>query len=221
MRATGFGLLLSMLTFGGLGLAPSEAEAQLLPWRRPRYATVVVYSAPPAYAPAPVVSYYYAPPVVSYYYAPPATFVAPLPAAATTPYAYGPALVPAASPYVYGPAPAAAGAGYGYAATQPPASASSYTSTSAYYQPAAAGPAMNVSVHDNNFQPGTINVFVGTTVAWHNDSGTPHTVTSDTGLFDSREIRSGMSFRYTFNQPGTYPYHCAIHPQMRGTIVVQ
>jgi plastocyanin len=219
MRSTCCGLLLGLVTLGGLGLAPSQAEAQLLPWRRPR---VVLYSSPPVYYAAPAVSYYYAPPAVSYYYAPPVTYLAPVPAVAAA-YAYGPPLAPSASAYFYGPPPAtSSSAAYGYAnALAPPASSGSYTSSSAYYQPEAGGPTMNVSVHDNDFQPATINVFAGTTVSWRNDSTTAHTVTSDTGLFDSREIPAGRVFRYTFNQPGTYLYHCAIHPQMRGTIVVQ
>ena len=29
-------------------------------------------------------------------------------------------------------------------------------------------------------------------------------------------------YSYTFTQPGTYPYHCTVHPQeMRGTVVVK
>ena len=47
-----------------------------------------------------------------------------------------------------------------------------------------------------------------------------HDVVSDTGLFNSGNLNNGMSYNYTFNQTGVYPYHCSIHPSMTGTIVV-
>jgi plastocyanin len=66
-------------------------------------------------------------------------------------------------------------------------------------------------------------VATGTTVTWVNNDGIPHTATSDTGVWDSGILSSGQSFAFTFAQPGTYPYHCAIHgaASMSGTIVVQ
>jgi plastocyanin len=48
-----------------------------------------------------------------------------------------------------------------------------------------------------------------------------HTVTSDTGVWDSGTLATGQSYSHTFDQPGTYPYHCAIHPFMKATIIVQ
>ena len=52
---------------------------------------------------------------------------------------------------------------------------------------------------------------------------TPHTIVSDTGspvTFSSDSISSGASYSFTFTQPGTYAYHCSIHPSMKGTIIV-
>jgi plastocyanin len=48
-----------------------------------------------------------------------------------------------------------------------------------------------------------------------------HTATSDTGVWDSGTLATGQSYSHTFDQPGTYTYHCTIHPFMKGTIVVQ
>jgi hypothetical protein len=53
-----------------------------------------------------------------------------------------------------------------------------------------------------------------------NDSPT-HTVTSDTGVWDSGNLSPGKSFSFTFNQVGTFPYHCNIHSSMTAKIVVQ
>ncbi|MDE1816865.1 MAG: hypothetical protein KGI11_09955 [Thaumarchaeota archaeon] len=39
-------------------------------------------------------------------------------------------------------------------------------------------------------------------------------------MFDSGMIKSGKSFSFTFNKPGSYEYICLIHTHMRGTINV-
>ena len=61
----------------------------------------------------------------------------------------------------------------------------------------------------------------GTTVCWTNDGQTTHTSTSDTGVWDSSFLAPGESFSFTFNNTGSFPYHCTIHAaQMTGTITV-
>jgi plastocyanin len=75
-----------------------------------------------------------------------------------------------------------------------------------------------------SFSPSAITVKVGTTVVWTNTSGTTHTVTSDAGApaaFHSGMINgSNGTYRFTFTKPGTYTYHCNIHPYMQGAVVV-
>src|SRR5215212_9265840 len=80
--------------------------------------------------------------------------------------------------------------------------------------------AFDVSVVDFAFEPGTISVPVGATVTWTNTGSRPHTVTADDGSFDSGRLDPGEQFSQTFDQPGTYTYHCGFHPEMQGTIVV-
>ena len=72
------------------------------------------------------------------------------------------------------------------------------------------------------FAPATLTVAKGTRVEWSNTTDAPHTVTSDSGttLASSMINPSGGSFSFTFSQPGTYTYHCTVHPYMKGTIVV-
>lgn len=67
-----------------------------------------------------------------------------------------------------------------------------------------------------------LTVPVGTTVTWINDDSTPHTATSDTGVWDSGTLNQGGQFSFTFSNPGTYPYYCTIHGRtsMSGTIEV-
>jgi hypothetical protein len=60
----------------------------------------------------------------------------------------------------------------------------------------------------------------GSTVTWMNSGAAPHTVTADDGAFDSDRLAPGASFSQPFDTAGTFTYHCEIHPQMTGTIVV-
>jgi plastocyanin len=80
-----------------------------------------------------------------------------------------------------------------------------------------------VDVVDYGFSPAHLTVHVGTTVTFANGGGDGHDVT---GTGPGGEWRSGPlapSERYSreFALPGTYNYVCTIHPEMRGTIVVQ
>ena len=70
------------------------------------------------------------------------------------------------------------------------------------------------------FSPKTLTVRAGTTVTWFNGDTVIHTITSDTGLFDSGNRAPGAFYNHTFAQAGTYAYHCTPHPSMTGTIVV-
>ena len=71
------------------------------------------------------------------------------------------------------------------------------------------------------FSPATLNVQVGTTVIWTNNDSTTHTVTSESGVFDSGNLATNATFSYTFNSAGTFAYHCSIHTSMTGKVVVK
>lgn len=71
--------------------------------------------------------------------------------------------------------------------------------------------------------PETITVVIGVnnTVTWTNNDDSTHTVTADNGAFDSGYLNQGQTWSYTFTTPGTYTYHCTIHPWMTGTVIVE
>ncbi|MGH8897270.1 MAG: multicopper oxidase domain-containing protein [Egibacteraceae bacterium] len=76
------------------------------------------------------------------------------------------------------------------------------------------------------FEPQELMVPVGTKVTWKWDHGVDHSVTSDTGVFDSG-VQGGTpfpTFEHTFTSPGTFPYHCTEHggpmSGMHGSIMV-
>lgn len=84
----------------------------------------------------------------------------------------------------------------------------------------AQGASASVSIQNFAFSPGSIQVDAGTTVTWTNNDQTTHTVTTDDGSFDSGDVAPGGTFSMTFNTPGTFAYHCKIHPFMTASIVV-
>jgi len=85
------------------------------------------------------------------------------------------------------------------------------------------------------FRPGNLTIGTGDTVTWTQKDAGVHTVTSGTvqqdgggvtemadSKFDSGEISTGKTFRFSFDEPGTYRYFCQIHPAtMRGEIEVR
>ena len=85
--------------------------------------------------------------------------------------------------------------------------------------PPAPNDANTVEIRNNAFNPAQLNVAPGTTVTFVNHDNVPHTATSDTKLFDL-EIPPGSSYPVVLEGEGTVPYHCELHPEMKGTIVV-
>jgi len=77
-----------------------------------------------------------------------------------------------------------------------------------------------VAIHNFAFGPQVVSVKVGTTVHWTNQDSEAHTVTSDTGAFNSPTLQPGAGYSFTFTKPGTYSYHCTIHPFMTAKVVV-
>jgi plastocyanin len=88
------------------------------------------------------------------------------------------------------------------------------------------------SVQGNpSYDPDSLTVKVGDTIAVDNEDSTPHTVTNGKDatdpnmgkLFDTSIINAGDSSEIvtTDLQPGEYPFFCSVHPYMTGTMTVQ
>ena len=79
---------------------------------------------------------------------------------------------------------------------------------------------------DDCFIPSTVTIDVGETITWENTDTAAHVVESGTpvdgasGVFNSSLIMAGSSFSFTFEEAGTHPYFCQVHPWMIGTVVV-
>ena len=77
------------------------------------------------------------------------------------------------------------------------------------------------SLGNRAFIPADLNIAVGTTVTWMNTDSISHTSTSDGTGWNSGTLAPGRQFSFAFQAAGTFPYHCAIHPGMIGTVVVR
>jgi len=87
------------------------------------------------------------------------------------------------------------------------------------------------------YDPPVISISVGDSVTWYNDDKEGHTVTSGEGsgrfgwmsdnfgtpdgFFDSGRFMPGESWSFKFENSGTFPYFCSIHPWMEGVIIVE
>ena len=77
-----------------------------------------------------------------------------------------------------------------------------------------------IAVKNNLFDPSATTVPVGSTVtrSWAQGS-LVHNVTFDDGPKSADQSTGGYS--RLFDNAGTYPYHCTIHPGMTGSVTVQ
>lgn len=77
------------------------------------------------------------------------------------------------------------------------------------------------------YVPASATVSSGNPIRWENPTPTHHTVTHNgcmeeqrSCLFDSGPVPPGGQFTVPGLPPGRYPYHCRIHPIMRGIVIV-
>jgi len=109
-------------------------------------------------------------------------------------------------------------------ALQPPAGSTpmdiSDTSATATDTLASPPSVASITISGFAFSPATVTVSPGQAITFTNADAVTHTTTSVAGAWDSGFITPGGSYPLTLQQPGTYTYHCSIHPFMQGTVVV-
>jgi len=106
-----------------------------------------------------------------------------------------------------------------------PLSANPVTPTTTPIELPGTGP--TITIQNLAFTPATITVPRGTIVTWMNQDSVNHLIVSDAqgsvaqgALFTSSSLPKGAGYSFKFNNPGTFPYHCSIHPSMKGTVIV-
>ena len=78
-----------------------------------------------------------------------------------------------------------------------------------------------MQIKDFAFAPNNITVPVGATLTWTNRDSEPHTVMTTDKAIASKALDTGDQFAFAFGVPGTYTYHCSLHPYMTATVVVR
>jgi plastocyanin len=80
-----------------------------------------------------------------------------------------------------------------------------------------------ITIENSKFTPNTLTVSRGTVVTWENKDNIGHQIISD-GNYDQLEsgvIEKNEDFVFSFDSTGVFPYHCEIHPEMKGTVTVK
>ena len=83
------------------------------------------------------------------------------------------------------------------------------------------GPTIEISHQE--MKPTLLNLFVGTTVHFHNTVSMPggHVVVDAEGTFESPPLEEpGDGWHYTFETEGTYEIYVKQHPMAKATIVI-
>ncbi len=78
-----------------------------------------------------------------------------------------------------------------------------------------------MTIEGTRFEPSALTVNAGDTVVWINKDPFPHTATSETGAFDSKEIGPETTWRHVPTKKGTFAYVCRLHPTMKATLQVR
>ncbi|MEK6275708.1 MAG: cupredoxin domain-containing protein [Actinomycetota bacterium] len=78
----------------------------------------------------------------------------------------------------------------------------------------------NVNIKSTGFVPKTVTIAGGDTVQWKNIDTVKHQVVANSGAFASGQLAPNATYRKRIDAPGTYPYHDALHPTLKGTVKV-
>jgi amicyanin len=78
-----------------------------------------------------------------------------------------------------------------------------------------------VIIQKYKFQTGMVTVKAGDVVVWRNLDVAEHTLTADSGAFESPLIKPGERWSFRFTTAGTFAYHCMPHPFMKAEIHVR
>jgi plastocyanin len=77
-----------------------------------------------------------------------------------------------------------------------------------------------VNITSTAFKPKTVTIAGGDTVTWKNVDTVNHQVVANSGAFASGQIGPNRTYAKRIDTPGTYGYHDALHPTLKGTVKV-
>src|SRR5437868_3435487 len=82
------------------------------------------------------------------------------------------------------------------------------------------GATATVKITSTAFTPKNVTINYGDTVTWTNTDKADHQLVADNGAFASPTLKANATWSHTFSTPGSYSYHDALHPAIKGTIKV-
>lgn len=80
---------------------------------------------------------------------------------------------------------------------------------------------VTVEIINFEFTPAEIEVTLGSKVKFINYDDVEHSAVADDGQFDTGMLAKDESMTVTFNEAGTFSYHCNPHTAMTGKIIVK
>jgi plastocyanin len=85
----------------------------------------------------------------------------------------------------------------------------------------AAAATVSVQITKSGFTPSTFTINHGDKITWHNADKADHQVVADDGSFASPILKSGQSWTATLSTAGTFRYHDALAPSLKGKVTVK
>ena len=79
---------------------------------------------------------------------------------------------------------------------------------------------VQVDIGGRAFAPGRVQAAVGDVISFTNGDAVPHTATLDDDSCTTENLGQGETGSLVFSEPGEYPFHCRIHPDMTGTFEI-
>lgn len=112
-----------------------------------------------------------------------------------------------------------AACGGGSPTSEPPISVGDPTAPPCVEPAAGTAGDVDATVSGNTWGP--VAASVGEVIRWTNADAVPHKVGLDDGSCTmAANITGDAPQSLMFNVAGSYPFHCTIHPSMKGTIVI-
>src|SRR5919198_6318403 len=78
-----------------------------------------------------------------------------------------------------------------------------------------------VQIKRTGFVPASVTINQNDSVTWTNKDTIDHQVVANGGSFASPVLKPGKTYTHAFHGGGTFRYHDALHPTLKGTIVVR
>jgi plastocyanin len=78
-----------------------------------------------------------------------------------------------------------------------------------------------VQIKRTGFVPATVTINQDDSITWTNTDTIDHQVVANGGSFASPILKAGKSWTRTFRSGGTFRYHDALHPTLKGTVIVR